>query len=112
MNMKANLGSLLKQAQQMQTKMQEAQEQLAKMIVTGESGAGMVRVDMNGQHNVKRVHLDNNLLKEEKEVVEDLIAAAVNDAVHKVEKASREKLNALTAGIQLPPGFDVPPEQA
>lgn len=108
MNMKGNLNQLLKQAQQMQAKMQEAQEQLAKMTVTGESGAGMVRVEMNGRHDVKRVSLDNSLLKEEKEVLEDLIAAAINDAVRKVEKVSREKLTNLTAGIQLPPGFDTP----
>lgn len=108
MNMKANLGNLLKQAQEMQTKMQQAQEQLAKMEVTGEAGAGMVRVVMNGRHDVKRVTLDASLMKEEKEMVEDLIAAAVNDAVRKVEKVSREKLNTLTAGIQLPSGFDLP----
>lgn len=106
MNMKANLNQLLKQAQQMQAKMQEAQNELTKMIVTGESGAGMVRVEMNGRHDVKRVSLDDNLLKEEKEVLEDLIAAAINDAVRKVEKVSREKLTNLTSGIQLPPGFD------
>lgn len=104
--MKGNLGNLLKQAQQMQTKMQEAQEQLANMLVTGEAGAGLVRVEMNGRHDVKRVHLDPSLMKEEKEILEDLLAAAINDAVRKVEKASREKLNALTAGIQLPPGFE------
>jgi nucleoid-associated protein EbfC len=108
MNMKNNLNQLLQQAQQMQSKMQEAQNQLAKMTVTGEAGAGMVRVIMNGRHDVQRVHLDDNLLKEDKEVLEDLIAAAINDAVRKVEKVSREKLNTLTAGIQLPPGFDAP----
>jgi DNA-binding YbaB/EbfC family protein len=108
MNMKNNLNQLLKQAQEMQTKMQEAQNQLAKMTVTGEAGAGMVRVEMNGRHDVQRVHLDSSLMKEEKEVIEDLIAAAINDAVRKVEKVSRDKLNNLTAGIQLPPGFDAP----
>lgn len=104
--MKGGLGNLLKQAQQMQAKMQEAQEQLANMSVTGEAGGGLVRITMNGRHDVKRVHIENSLLDETKEVLEDLIAAAVNDAVRKVEKASRDKLNTITAGIQLPTGFD------
>jgi len=104
--MKGGIGNLLKQAQQMQSKMQEAQEQLAKMIVTGEAGGGLVKVDMNGRHDVKRVHIDDSLLKEEKEILEDLIAAAVNDAGRKIEAASRDKLSSLTSGMQLPPGFD------
>lgn len=108
--MKGGLGNLLKQAQQMQAKMQEAQEQLANMVVKGEAGGGLVWVQMNGRHDVKQFHIDSSLMKEEeKEILEDLLAAAVNDAVRKVEKASREKLNMVTAGIQLPPGFDVPP---
>lgn len=105
MNMKGNLGNLLKQAQQMQAKMQEAQEQLGKMTVTGEAGGGLVKVDMNGRHDVTRVHLDSSLLKEEKDVIEDLIAAAINDAVRKVENVSKQKLGELTAGIQLPGGL-------
>jgi DNA-binding YbaB/EbfC family protein len=105
MNMKTNLNQLLKQAQQMQTKMQEAQEQLTKLVIMGEAGAGMVKVQMNGRHDVQRVHLQPGFSKEEIEIQEDLIAAAINDAVQKVEKASREKLNTLTAGIQLPTGF-------
>lgn len=105
MNLKGNLGNLLKQAQQMQSKMQEAQEQLANMTVKGEAGGSMVSVEMNGRHNVKRINLDASLLKEEKEIIEDLIAAAINDAVNKVEQASREKLSHLTSGIKLPEGF-------
>lgn len=106
--MKGNIGNLLKQAQQMQAKMQEAQEQLANMLVIGEAGAGMVRVEMNGRHDVKRVHIDASVLKDDKEMLEDLVAAAINDAVRKVEKASRDKLSTLTAGMQLPEGFDMP----
>jgi len=105
MNMKGNLGNLLKQAQEMQAKMQQAQEQLGKMTVTGEAGGGLVKVEMNGRHDVTRVHIEKSLLTEEKDVIEDLIAAAVNDAVRKVEAASRQKLGELTAGIQLPGGL-------
>ena len=103
--MKGDLGNLLKQAQQMQAQMQKAQEELAKMIVTGEAGGAMVKVEMNGRHDVQRISIDDSLLKEDKSMLEDLIAAAVNDAVRKVEKASRDKLSTLTSGIQLPEGF-------
>lgn len=103
--MKGDLGNLLKQAQQMQAQMQKAQEELAKMIVTGEAGGAMVKVEMNGRHDVQRIAIDDSLLKEDKSMLEDLIAAAVNDAVRKVEKASRDKLSTLTSGIQLPEGF-------
>ncbi len=111
MNMKGGLNQLLKQAQEMQTKMQQAQQQLAEMVIIGESGGGMVKIHMNGRHDVKRVQIDPSLIKtgaapEDIEVLEDLIAAAINDAVKKVEKASREKLSGLTAGMQLPPGFE------
>jgi DNA-binding YbaB/EbfC family protein len=103
--MKGGIGNLLKQAQQMQTKMQAAQEELAKTDVTGEAGGSLVKVEMNCRHDVKRVHIDPSVLKEEKEILEDLIAAAINDAVRKVEVTSREKLSNLTAGMQLPTGF-------
>lgn len=110
--MKGNIGNLLKQAQQMQAKMQEAQEQLANLVVKGEAGGSMITIEMNGRHDVKRVVVDPSLMKEEKEILEDLIAAAFNDAVRKVEKASREKLSAVTAGIQLPGGLgDITGEQ-
>lgn len=103
--MKGDLGNLLKQAQEMQAKMQKAQEELAKMLVTGEAGGGVVKVEMNGRHDVKKVHIDDSLLKDDKAMLEDLIAAATNDAVRKIEKASREKLTTLTSGLQLPEGF-------
>jgi len=99
---KGDLGNLLKQAQQMQAKMQKAQDELTKMLVIGEAGGGLVKVEMNGRHDVRRVHIDASLIKEEKTMLEDLTAAAFNDAVRKIEKASREKLNELTAGMQLP----------
>lgn len=102
------LGGLMKQAQEMQEKMQKAQEEVANMEVTGQSGAGMVKVTMTGRHDVKRIELNDDLLTEDKEIVEDLIAAAVNDAVRKVEEESKDKMAGVTAGIPLPPGFKMP----
>ena len=99
---------LMKQAQQMQEKMQKMQEELANAEVTGQSGAGLVSVVMNGRHDVKRVSLDDSLMQEDKEILEDLIAAAVNDAVRKIEQNSQEKMAGMTAGMQLPPGFKMP----
>lgn len=105
------LNDLMKQAQQMQTQMQEqmqkAQEELVKKEVTGESGAGMVKVIMNGRHDVRRVEIDPGLLSEDKEMLEDLLAAAVNDAVRKVEDSNREALSGLTGGLDLS-GFKMP----
>ena len=86
------LGDLMKQAQQVQERMQEMQEEMARLEVTGESGAGMVRVVMNGRHEVRRVEVDDSLLAEDKTMIEDLLAAACNDAVHKVESAQQEKM--------------------
>jgi len=106
--MKNQMGDLLKQAQQMQEQMQKMQEELAKAEVTGESGAGLVKVVMTGRHDVKRVNIDDSLLKEDKEVLEDLIAAAVNDAVRKVEQNSQSKIGSLAAGMGIPPGFKLP----
>lgn len=103
--MKPDINNLLKQAQKMQTQMQEAQQQLASMIVKGEAGGGLLWVEMTGRHDVKKVFIDPSLMDEEKEMLEDLVAAAVNDAVRKIEKSSRDKLQSLTAGIQLPAGF-------
>ena len=108
MTMKDGLGDLMKQAQQMQEKMNDIQDQLAKAEVTGESGAGLVKVVMTGQHDVKRVHIDPTLLTEEKEILEDLLAAAVNDAVRRVERNQKDKMSALTGGISLPAGFKLP----
>jgi DNA-binding YbaB/EbfC family protein len=106
--MKGGLGNLMKQMQQMQANMQKAQEELANLEVTGQAGGGMVAVVMSGKHEVRRVTLENDLLQEDKEMVEDLVAAAVNDAVHKVEAAVSEKMGAMTAGLGLPPGMKLP----
>ena len=106
--MKGGLGNLMKQAQRMQETMQRAQQELAEMEVTGEAGGGMVSVIMTGRHDVKRVNIDDSLLKEDKEMLEDLLAAAVNDAVRKVESTSQEKMSSLTAGMGLPSGFKMP----
>ena len=106
--MKGGMGNLMKQAQQMQAKMAKAQEELAKMEVTGESGAGMVKVTMTGSHSVRRVEIDESLMEDDKEMVEDLVAAAFNDAVRRVEKQNKDKMGALTGGMQLPPGMKMP----
>jgi DNA-binding YbaB/EbfC family protein len=102
------MGDLMKQAQAMQEKMQKAQEAAAKAEVTGESGAGLIRITMNGRHDVRRVAIDASLMKEEKEVLEDLLAAAINDAVRKVEHSNQQLMSSLTAGMQLPEGFKMP----
>lgn len=96
------LGDLMKQAQAMQERMQSLQEEMAAMEVDGESGAGLVRVTMNGRHEVRRVHIDPSLLGEDKEVLEDLIAAACNDAVQKVGRAQQEKMAGMASGLGLP----------
>ena len=99
---------IMKQAQQMQENMQRVQEEAAKAEVTGEAGAGMVQVIMNGRHDVRKVNIDPALMSEEKELLEDLLAAAVNDAVRKVERHNQEKMEEVTRGINLPPGFKMP----
>src|SRR2546428_12887163 len=106
--MKEQLAGLLKQAQQMQENMSKLQEQLASIEVEGQSGAGMVRVTMTCRHDVKRVGIDPSLLAEDREMLEDLVAAAVNDAARKVEAAVRGKMAALTGGLGLPPGVTLP----
>lgn len=106
--MKGGMGNIMKQAQQMQAKMQKMQEELANMEVTGESGAGMVKVTMTGSHSVRRVEIDESLMEDDKEMVEDLVAAAFNDAVRRVEATNKEKMGALTGGMQMPPGFKMP----
>lgn len=103
-----NIGDLMKQAQQMQSNMQQMQEDLAKLEVKGEAGAGLISVVMNGRHDVKRVSIDDSLLSEDKEMLEDLLAAAVNDAVRKIENQNREQMAKMTAGMGLPPGFKMP----
>lgn len=105
---KGGIGNLMKQAQQMQDRMQKMQEQLAEMEVTGEAGAGMVKITMMGNHNVRRVEIDQSLMEDDKEMLEDLIAAAFNDAVRRVEEQNKSKMAELTGGMQLPPGFKMP----
>jgi len=106
--MKGGIGNLMKQAQQMQADMEKAQEELANMEVTGQAGGGMVSVVMNGRHDVKRVSIDDSLIGDDKDMLEDLIAAAVNDAVRQVEKVSSEKMSGLTSGLGLPGGLKLP----
>ncbi len=96
------LGDFMKQAQAMQERMQQVQEEIANLEVVGESGAGLVKVTMNGRHEVRRVHLDDSLLAEAKDVLEDLVAAACNDAVRKVEAAQRDKMAGMASGLGLP----------
>ena len=106
--MKGGLGNIMKQAQQMQEDMQKAQEEIARMEVTGESGAGMVRVIMLGNRDVKSVQIDDALKDEDLTMLADLFAAAVNDANRKVESMTKDKMSSLTAGLNLPPGFKLP----
>lgn len=106
--MKGGIGKLMKQAQEMQANMQKAQEELANMEVTGQSGGGMVTVVMTGRHDVKRVSIDDSLMSDDKEMLEDLLAAAVNDAVRQVESNSSEKMSGMTDGLNLPGGFKMP----
>jgi len=106
--MKGGLGNMMKQAQKMQADMQKAQEEIANMEVEGQSGGGMVKVLMNGRHEVRRVEIDDSLMYDDKEMIEDLVAAAVNDAVRKVEQQSSEKLGSVTAGLNLPGGMKLP----
>lgn len=106
--MKNQLGNLMKQAQKMQDDLKKAQEEIARMEVTGQAAGGLVTVVMTGRHDVKRVAIDDSVMKEDKEMLEDLLAAAVNDAVHKVEQESQSRMSGMTAGLNLPPGFKMP----
>ncbi len=106
--MKGGLGNMMKQAQKMQADMQKAQEEIANMEVEGQSGGGMVKVTMNGRHEVRRVELDPSLMEDDKEMIEDLLAAAVNDAVRRIEQQSSEKMSSITAGMNLPGGMKFP----
>ncbi|AJA44784.1 YbaB/EbfC family nucleoid-associated protein [Frischella perrara] len=106
---KGGLGNLMKQAQQMQARMQKVQEEIAQMEVTGESGAGLVKVTVNGAHNCRRVTIDPSLFADDdKDMLEDLIAAAFNDASRRLEDAQKEKMSQVTGGMPLPPGFKMP----
>ncbi len=106
--MKGGLGNLMKQAQQMQADMQKAQQEIANLEVTGESGGGLVKVTMTGRHEARRVEIDDSLVADDKDMLEDLIAAAINDASHKVETVTQERMAGLTAGMNLPAGMKLP----
>jgi DNA-binding YbaB/EbfC family protein len=106
--MKGGIGNLMKQAQLVQENMKKLQEQLGAMEVEGQAGSGMVKVLMSGRHEVKRVTLDPKVLADDREMLEDLIAVAVNDAVHRIEAVTQEKMAAATAGLPLPPGMKLP----
>lgn len=105
---KGGMGNMMKQAQQMQEKMKKAQDELASLEVTGESGAGLVKVTMTCNHNVRRVEIDPSLMEDDKDMIEDLVAAATNDAVRRVAETSQEKMGSVTGGMNLPPGFKMP----
>ncbi|WP_423185746.1 YbaB/EbfC family nucleoid-associated protein [Alishewanella sp. d11] len=105
---KGGMGNIMKQAQAMQEKMQKVQAEIANMEVTGESGAGLVKVTMTGNHNVRRVSIDESLMSDDKEMLEDLIAAALNDATRRVEENNKEQMAKVTGGMQLPPGMKLP----
>src|ERR1700731_449362 len=106
--MRGNINDLMKQAEAMQANMQKAQAEIGTIEVVGEAGGGMVKVTMTGKHEVKRVQIEPAVAGEDREMLEDLIAAPVNDAVHKVEPQISEKMAAVTAGMQLPPGLKLP----
>jgi len=106
--MKGGLGNLMKQAQQMQENMKAMQEKLGSIEVEGQSGAGMVKVSMTCRYDVKRISIDSSLIGDDKEMLEDLIAAAVNDAVRRVESTTQEKMAGFTSGLSLPPGMKLP----
>ena len=105
--MKGGIAGLMKQAQQMQENMKKMQDQIAAMEIEGESGAGMVRIIMTGKYEIRRVHIDPSVM-DDREMLEDLVAAAVNSAVHKVEATTSEKMSGFTAGLNLPPGMKMP----
>lgn len=105
--MKGALGGLMKQAQKMQEDMQKSQAELANMEVTGQAGGGMVSVVMTGRHDLRRVSIDDSVM-DDKEMLEDLVSAAVNDAVRQIEQESKDKMSGMTDGLNLPPGFKLP----
>ena len=106
--MKGNIGNIMKQAQQMQENMQRAQAEIARLEVTGEAGGGMAKVIMTGKHECRRVSLDASLPTDDKDMLEDLIAAAINDAVQKVDRVTQERMSSLMGGMNLPPGLKLP----
>ena len=106
--MKGGIGQLMKQAQEMQANMKKAQDEMASITVTGESGAGMVRITMTCQHQVQAVEIDDSLIGDDKEMLEDLIVAAFNDSIKKVEKTVQDKYSGMASGLNLPPGMKLP----
>ena len=102
---KGGMGNLMKQAQQMQERMKKAQQEIAALEVQGQSGAGLVKVTMTGSHSVRRVEIDESLMADDKEMLEDLLAAACNDAVRKVEEESKQRMASVTGGMGIPPGM-------
>jgi DNA-binding YbaB/EbfC family protein len=106
--MKGGIGNMMKQAQMMQANMQKAQEEIAAMEVTGESGGGMVKVTMNGKHEAKRVQIDPSVPLDDREMIEDLVAAAINDAAQRVETVTQQKMAGVMGGMSLPAGFKMP----
>ncbi len=105
--MKGGLGNIMKQAQKMQEEMQKQQAEIANMEVTGESGGGMVKVTLNGKHEARRVEIDESII-DDREMLEDLIAAAINDATHKVEALTQDQMANMLGGLNLPPGVKLP----
>ncbi|TXH04082.1 MAG: YbaB/EbfC family nucleoid-associated protein [Nevskiaceae bacterium] len=105
--MKGALGQMMQQAQKMQENLKRAQEEIARMEITGESGAGLVKVTLTGKHQARKVEINPDALKEDKEFLEDLIAAAINDASQKIEAAAAQKMSAVAGGMQLPPGLNL-----
>ena len=105
---KGGRGNIMRQAQKMQENVQKVQDEIANMEVEGQSGAGLVKITMTGRHDVKRVQIDDSLFEDDKEILEDLIAAAVNDAVRNIESTQKSKMDAATEGMPLPPGFKMP----
>ena len=105
--MKGNIAGLMQQAQKMQQQMQQAQEELANMVVTGEAAGGLARVTMTGKHAVTRVEIDESLM-DDREMLEDIVTAAVNDAVNRIATTTAERMSEMTAGINLPPGMKLP----
>ena len=106
--MKGQLGQLMQQAQRMQEDLKRAQEEIAKLEVTGSAGGGMVEVTMTGRHEVRRVRIDRKMMADDPEMAEDMVTAAVNDAVNKVAEVSQQKLGNVSSGMSLPPGFKLP----
>jgi hypothetical protein len=106
--MSGNIGNMMRQAQALQANMQKAQAEIASLEITGEAGGGMVKITINGRHEARRVQIEPAVFGDDREMLEDLLAAALNDAVHKLEAASQAKMASLMGGLQLPPGMKLP----